>query len=361
MKGLKKKFKASHHILIIGSGIIGKFNALELSEQGFQISIADPEKIMNSSCAALGLLIGHMYQKDKGRSWELRKKSNELWPEWIKFLQKYNKNIKIEKPLIQLTTDQAHFNKLSQFISNHPERDIKILEKESSIIRNINKVFNISKLRGIISFQDGRIDPISLLKTINIYLENKKVNFINQEIIKINRINNQWISTCKNNFEIKSDAIILCNSLDALKLIDQNKHKIKLKPVLGQAIEIYINEKEVDFLSLPKHFGINGKNFIPLNKNKLIIGSTDEYNNKPRENTFEELTDFLEAKPKWLNKNNITSKWFGIRSRPVGEPSPILKSLEKGLIICTGFYKNGILLAPACSNWISNEIKKNLY
>ena len=359
MKGLKKNLEKSH-ILIIGSGIIGKFNALELSEQGFKITIADPEKIKNSSSAALGLLVGHMYQKNKGRSWELRKKSNELWPKWIKFLQRYNKNLNIDKPLIQLTTDQTHFKKLSHFIYNHPKRDLKILEKESSIIKNISKIFNISNLSGIISFQDGRIDPISLLKTINIYLDNKKINFLNEEIVKIKKINNQWISTCESNLEIKSDAIILCNSLDAIKLIDLNIHKIKLKPVLGQAIEIASNEKEIDLSSLPKHFSINGKNFIPLNKNKLIIGSTDEYDIKPKENIFEELTDYLETKPKWLNKNNITNSWYGIRSRPEQEPSPILRSLEKGLILCTGFYKNGILLAPACSNWISNEIRNHL-
>jgi len=34
-----------------------------------------------------------------------------------------------------------------------------------------------------------------------------------------------------------------------------------------------------------------------------------------------------------------------------------MKNLEDGLIICTGFYKNGILLAPACAKWVANEIK----
>ena len=359
MEELKKNFRKSH-ILIIGSGIIGKFNALELSEQGFEITIADPQKGTNCSSSALGLLIGHMYQKNKGRSWELRKKSNELWPKWIKFLQEYNKNLNIDKPLIQLTTDQAKFEKLSQFISNHPKRDLKVLKRDSPIIKNINEILNINDLRGIISYQDGRIDPITLLNTINIHLKSKNVNFINEEIIKIKKMNNQWISTSKSKFKIKSDAIILCNSLNALKLINLNRHNIKLNPVLGQAIEISINEKEINLLSLPKHFSINGKNFIPINKNKIIIGSTEEYDIRPKENLFEELTDFLDNKPKWLDKNKVTSKWFGIRSRPEGEPSPILKSLEKGLILCTGFYKNGILLAPACSNWISNEIKNHL-
>ncbi len=359
MGELKKTFN-KYHILIVGSGIIGKFNASELSKKGFKITIVDPEKSRNSSSAALGILISNMYQKSEGRSWELRKKSSELWPKWIKFLQKYNKNLNIEKPLIQLTTDQKFFEKLSKFISHHPNRNLKVLEKNSTIIQNINQIFNLNNLQGIISNEDGRIDPISLLQTLNIYLRSQKINLINQEIVKIRKINNQWISTCKNKLEIASDVVVLCNSLDATKLIDLNCHNIKLKPVLGQAIEVSVNQKEINLLSLPKHFSINGRNFLPTNKNKIIIGSTDEYDHEPKEKTFEELTDFLQNKPQWLSKENITNKWFGIRSRPDGEPSPILKSLEKGLILCTGFYKNGILLAPACSNWISDEIENHL-
>ena len=69
------------------------------------------------------------------------------------------------------------------------------------------------------------------------------------------------------------------------------------------------------------------------------------------------ISDFIDKKPNWLTQGTISKKWYGIRSRPDGEPSPIMKNLEDGLIICTGFYKNGILLAPACSKWVANEIK----
>ena len=43
MKVTKKNFRNAH-ILIVGSGIIGKFNALELSKQGFKVTIADPKE-----------------------------------------------------------------------------------------------------------------------------------------------------------------------------------------------------------------------------------------------------------------------------------------------------------------------------
>ena len=357
MKGLKENFQKPH-ILIVGAGIIGKFNALELSELGYQITIVDPTLDKNSSSAALGLLMGYIYQKRNGRSWILRKQSLELWPKWIKLLQEFNPELHIEKRLIQLTTNDEKFEKLKKFVNDNTNQGLEILEKDSIIIKNINKIFKTKNIKGVISHKDGRIDPQSLLDTLNVYLKNKKINFLEDEIIKIKRFNKQWIAASRSNNEIKTDAIILCNSLNSINLIIDKPHKIKLKPVLGQALEICTNLHEVNLLSLPKHFNINGKNIIPLTKNKIIIGSTDEYHEKPEENVFEKLTDFIENKPSWLSRERVTRKWFGIRSRPEGEPSPIQKNLENGLIICTGFYKNGFLLAPSCSHWVANELNK---
>ena len=130
------------------------------------------------------------------------------------------------------------------------------------LIKNINRAFQTKNIKGMISFKDGRINALSLLQTLDKYLKHKKVDHLQGEIIKIRKSNNQWISTTRNNENIKSDMVILCNSLKAIDLIDSLSHNIKLKPVLGQAMEIEINDTEVDLLSLPKQFNINGKNLI---------------------------------------------------------------------------------------------------
>ena len=354
-----KKFNKTR-VLIVGSGIIGKFNALELSKLGFQITIVDELEKQNSSNAALGLLMGNIYQKRKGRSWALRRKSLELWPLWLDFLNKYNSELKIEKPLLQLTTDLRKFQRLVEFASNYPKDDFEILAKDSHLLNQVNKVFKKNNLQGLISYKDGRINPSILLKTLNTALSAKDIKQLNNQITLIKKDKNRWISELKTGESITNEIIILCNSLDSLMLIDREKYRFKLKPVIGQGIEIICEDKNINFLSLPQHFSINGKNLIPLSQNKIIIGSTDEYSFKPKEEYINELINFVKYKPYWLDKKNISKNWFGIRSRPEGQPSPILQSLEEGLIICSGFYKNGFLLAPACSNWISKEIWKHL-
>ena len=292
-------------ILIIGSGIIGKFNAVELENFGFDITIVDQNEFINSSNAALGILMGKIYQKRTGRSWSLREKSLELWPTWLQLLQKYNPQLIIEKPLIQLTTDNFKFQKLVQFAKKYPYDNFEIVDKNSTKLNQIYEIFKNNNLKGIISNEDGRINPIMLLGTLSKLIKEKKIKTFNDRIVKVSKKNKKWVSKLQTGEIITSDIVILCNSLDSLKLINPNDYDIKLKPVLGQAIEIFCDDDKINFLSLPKQLNINGKNLIPLSKHKIIIGSTNEYNIEPEDNCINDLLDFLEEKPSWLKKNQI--------------------------------------------------------
>tara|TARA_Y100001978_G_scaffold201971_1_gene221666 strand:+ start:610 stop:1689 length:1080 start_codon:yes stop_codon:yes gene_type:complete len=356
---LKENQKESH-ILIIGSGIIGKFNALVLSRLGYQVQIIDPFEINNSSNASLGILMGNIYQKRKGRSWELRKESIALWPKWLKEFNQINPKLTFDKPFLQMTTNEDRFKKMQNFALNHPLDNLKILDTNSKILKNIHEVFCNSKIKGIISFDDGRVEPKFLLRTLDILLQRNKVITIKDKVIKISHEKKNWFAHLSNGNKICSEIIVLCNSLNTLNLIDNKKYNFELEPILGQAVEIVIKNESIDFSRLPKVMNINNKNVIPITKNKIIIGSTDEHNIQPIEDHIQTLINFIEDKPFWLDKKNISKKWFGIRSRPVGEGSPLLKSLEQGLILCAGFYKNGILLAPACAKWLSKEIIKHI-
>ena len=290
----------------------------------------------------------------------MRKKSIKLWPKWLKEFKDINPKLAFEKPLIKMTTNEAHFEKMRKFVLKYPNDNLEILKKDSNLLGNIQNFFNNNNIKGIVSYEDGRINPKILLNTIDSLLEKYNVLTIKDNVLKITKEKKSWISLLKRNNEIKSKAIVVCNSLNSLELLSSKKYNFELQPVIGQAIEISIKDDSTNFLHLPKVFSINGKNIIPLSKNKLIVGSTDEYDLTPKEEKIRELTDFINNKPKWLEIKNITKKWYGIRSKPIGEGSPLLKTLDAGLILCTGFYKNGILLAPACSSWVSEEVKKQI-
>jgi glycine/D-amino acid oxidase-like deaminating enzyme len=45
----------------------------------------------------------------------------------------------------------------------------------------------------------------------------------------------------------------------------------------------------------------------------------------------------------------VLRTWSGLRPRPVGQPAPVIKPLGNisNVILATGHYRNGVLLAPA--------------
>ena len=89
----------------------------------------------------------------------------------------------------------------------------------------------------------------------------------------------------------------------------------------------------------------------------MIIGATVESGTKPSLLYKQEMLTMNNTAPKWMTKARVIHEWSGIRAKPINEPAPLLKQLEPGLLINTGHYRNGILLAPACAEWIGLKIE----
>ena len=64
------------------------------------------------------------------------------------------------------------------------------------------------------------------------------------------------------------------------------------------------------------------------------------------------MLNLKNGSPQWMIDAKVCHEWSGIRARPTNEAAPLLKQLEPGLLINTGHYRNGVLLAPACAEWI---------
>ena len=77
------------------------------------------------------------------------------------------------------------------------------------------------------------------------------------------------------------------------------------------------------------------------------MGATVERGISPSQLEKQVMLKINNTAPKWIRNAKVSNEWSGIRARPINEPSPLIKELETGLLINTGHYRNGILLAPA--------------
>jgi glycine/D-amino acid oxidase-like deaminating enzyme len=104
-----------------------------------------------------------------------------------------------------------------------------------------------------------------------------------------------------------------------------------------------------------------GINLVPRpdlarNGRRLWLGATVEPGRAASHQELAELRNLGGEAPAWLLDAAVVRQWRGLRYRPLGRPAPLLEEPEPGLLLATGHYRNGVLLAPATAAWVCDRI-----
>ena len=353
-------------ISIIGSGIAGLTTAFHLGEKGYKVNLIDPKINLeinnlqpeNGSQASLGVLMGNSYKKSKGRAFLLRNRSMKLWKDWLVKLNQMETKIILKKPLIKLANSEKEYKSMIEISENKKEYGIEILDSIS--IDYWSSVFETKLIGGLISHEDGRLNPIEIMKLLIQNLDKMKVNSINDNVIRIKRnidsCNKNWKIYLESSQCISQDYIVICSALNTQKLLKPLGHGILLEPILGQVVELELEHTNTNWHKWPAIVNYQSINFIHHNPNHVLIGATIERGDEPSLLEKQDMLSIRNTAPEWIRKANVNHEWNGIRARPLKEPAPLLKEIEPGLLINTGHYRNGILLAPSCAEWIGLKI-----
>ena len=147
-------------------------------------------------------------------------------------------------------------------------------------------------------------------------------------------------------------------------LLEPLDHFLPLEPVLGQALE----------LELPPgtHWGPSpawpgavvwqGLNLVPrppsqAKSERLWLGATLEPGCRADPDALAALRELGGAAPTWLRQAKLVRHWQGHRPHPIGRPAPLLEQLEPGLVLASGHYRNGLLMAPATAEWVAQQLE----
>ena len=109
----------------------------------------------------------------------------------------------------------------------------------------------------------------------------------------------------------------------------------------------------------------NDINIVPLGGNEYWIGATVEFPADDENIIIDEfkldiVKQELIAICPALAQAKVLRKWSGLRPRPDGEPAPVIRYLSgfQNILLATGHYRNGVLLAPATAQTIREMILK---
>jgi len=156
------------------------------------------------------------------------------------------------------------------------------------------------------------------------------------------------------------DWVIIAAGLGSTSLTTALHQPIDIRPVLGQALQVELTTGLSGSALEPVITG-EDTHIVPIGNNKYWIGATVEMPDGEMQRQM--VPDPLALKSVWertislcpcLKAATIQRTWQGLRPRPQGQPAPIVERLAQHprVLIATGHYRNGILLAPATAKLI---------
>ena len=142
-------------------------------------------------------------------------------------------------------------------------------------------------------------------------------------------------------------------------LLEPLGHARPMTPVLGQALALQLETGPTTWPNWPSVLVDQGFNLIPTAPGELLLGATVEPGDRAAQDPLNLMRCMNGRAPDWLRTATVVDQWNGLRARPMDRPAPLLEELEPGLILASGHYRNGVLLAPATAEWVAAALEQS--
>ncbi|MEG4252342.1 FAD-dependent oxidoreductase [Microcoleus sp. Pol10D4] len=345
-------------VAIIGCGIIGASIAFELSQfPELKVTVFDKQPpAQGSTGAALGVLMGVISHKTKGRNWQLRETSLQRYETLIPELEAVTgRKIPFNKQgILMLCSEGEDLIKWENLIATRHSQgwQLELWDVERVRDRCPHLYLNNNIIAGIYSPQDRQVDPTALTLALVDAAERNGVIF--QFGV---RVEAAAIAA-----SLEFDRLIVCAGLGSAAVTASLNQLVDIRPVLGQALHL----RSPNPLGNPDFSPVitcDDVHIVPVENQEFWVGATVEFSENGGE--IQANADMLAqvmaraiALCPALAEAEIIRKWSGLRPRPEGRPAPIIGTLPGNdrILIASGHYRNGVLLAPATARSIREMI-----
>lgn len=359
-------------VVVVGCGVVGAAIAYELSQvPGLTITVLEQQQpAQGSTGAALGVLMGAISQKVKGNNLRMRLASIQRYDTWIPELEAvtgqsilYNR-----QGILRLCFDASELDFWRSLVDIRQKQGWRLnLCDRTELIANYPHI-NLERVVGAVySPQDRQVDPAALTRALVAGAQKNGVTFhFNERVLAAGTAttgNGQQCLTVETETRtFPVDWLVIAAGLGSTPLTAHLRSPVEVRPVLGQAVQLKLSTA----LGHPHHQPmITGEDthIVPLGQGEYWVGATVEGVGlatapAPDAAALDDVMQRAIALCPALADGTRIRTWSGLRPRPEGRPAPIIEKLAgyENVLLATGHYRNGILLAPATSDRIRQMI-----
>jgi glycine/D-amino acid oxidase-like deaminating enzyme len=360
-------------VLIVGCGVVGAAIAYELSQvPGLKITVLDRQPPAQASTgAALGVLMGAISQKLKGRNLHLRLSSIQKYDQWIPQLEEMTgRTIPFnQKGILRLCFAGEDLDFWNHLIAVRQTQGWQLELLGRDRLASDYPQLNLERIiAAVYSPGDRQVDPVALTLALVEAATRKGVTFrFGESVTGVDTSppHCQTVHTSRGN-SLSPDWLVIAAGLGSTPLTAQLQPSVELCPVLGQAMQLRLHQP---LGTVPAQPVITGEDvhIVPLPPQPsgfdYWVGATVEFpelNQEPvaEESLLREVGEKAIALCPDLAEAETIRTWSGLRPRPVGRPAPIIEKMAgyENVILATGHYRNGVLLAPATADRVREMI-----
>ncbi len=352
-------------VAIVGSGIVGASIAYELSKiSDLTVMVfdrlpapveADLSVCPTSTGAALGVLRGVISKKEKGRGLQMRLTSLEAYETLIPELETLTGMvIPFNRQGILMLEFEEDLTRWKRLVEIRRSQGLTLEIWECDRLSADFPQLRLDKVKAAIySPSDRQVNPVALTHALIKAAQQNGAIF--QFDTPVTGAIDHELHTPQG--KITTDWIVISAALGSTPLTTSMNHPVEIRPVLGQAIHLRLDKP---LHSIEPVITGNDVHLVPLGGGDYWVGATVEFEEdavilKPDRAQWDAVMNQAIAFCPSLTDAKPIRFWYGLRPRPQGRPAPIVELLPgcNQVLLDTGHYRNGVLLAPATAKMVS--------
>ena len=361
-------------VAVIGCGVVGAAIAYELSRVGLSVTLLDKHSPASGSTgAALGVLMGAISHK-KGRAWQLRQASLQRYETLIPELEAIAGSIPFNRQgIVVLGFAQDNWEKWRSLVEIRRSQGWRLeMWDRSQVEQKCPQLDNQSVVGAIYSPQDRQVNPTRLTQALVAgavhYGAECRFGVEAEQIVsmKVEPELRHCYQMQTTTGTVEFDWLVISAGLGSTPLTASLQQSTDIRPVLGQALQLKL-ERPLGDPDFQPVITVDDVHIVPLNEREYWIGATVEFPGETEaaiaqptllEQVRQEAIAFCPA----LAHATVVRTWSGSRPRPYGQPAPLIGPLPgySNVLLATGHYRNGVLLAPATAEVIREAIMTKL-
>jgi glycine oxidase len=343
----------SPHAIIVGGGIIGLASAWELLQQHWRVTVLDaaPEA-REASWAAAGMLAPHHEADAPSPLWELGMASLARWPDFVQQLTDQSLrqpsssvDLRMDGGLIPClhAVDELLLRDKQRFLQHaHIRCDwldhAALAEHEPALATTCSSALLIPA---------GQVNPRLVCSRLQALISERGGNL--RYHTHVTGLHDRHV-TLSDGSTLHADEIILASGAWTPQLAALTGVDLPGEPVKGQMLRLRASD---DLLRRFVH--CHHAYLVPRAGLGIVVGATMVTQGFDRSNdpaAIERLASGARQLIPALADAPIIEHWTGLRPR-LHNGLPIISRIRPGLIIATGHFRNGILLAPITAAAVS--------